>query len=89
MAQSQPKCVHSCKELCTALEFASATEKEAILQYANFRDACTYPDVKAILNELIINKKKSIDLLEKTKEVLKEKFEVLDQIRTSFTQDTK
>ena len=84
MSQSEPRCVQSCKELCNALEFASKTEKEAILQYAYFRDACTYPDVKTILNELIINKKKSIELLEKTKEALRSKFEVLDQIRAGF-----
>jgi len=84
MPQTKPNCVQSCKELCNAIEFASSTEKEAILQYAYFRDACTYPDVKAILNELIINKKKSIELLEKTREALKTKFEVLDQIRAGF-----
>jgi rubrerythrin len=84
MPQPKSRCVQSCKELCKALEYASTTEKEAILQYAYFRDACTYPDVKAILNELIINKKKSIELLEKTKETLRTKFEVLDQIRAGF-----
>lgn len=84
MPQTKPNCIQSCKELCNALEFASATEKEAILQYAFYRDACTYPDVKAILNELIIHKKKSIELLEKTKETLRGKFEVLDQIRAGF-----
>ena len=78
------RCVQSCKELCNAIEYASASEKEAILQYAYFRDACTYPDVRNVLNELILHKKKSIELLEKTKELLREKFEVLDQIRQSF-----
>ncbi len=84
MSQQEPRCTQSCKELCNALEYASASEKETILRYAYFRDACIYPDVKAMLNELIIHKKKSIELLEKTKETLRTKFVVLDQIRSSF-----
>ncbi|HUN65020.1 MAG TPA: hypothetical protein VMW43_02895 [Bacteroidota bacterium] len=84
MDQRHPRCSQSCRDLCNAMEYASKAEKEAILQYAYFRDACNYPDVKTILNELIIQKKKSIELLEKTKETLRSKFEVLDQIRTGF-----
>ena len=82
---TQPSpCAHSCKELCQALELASAREKEAILQYGSFRDECTYPDVKILLNELIIMRQKSIKLLEETKALLRTKFEVLDRIREEF-----
>jgi len=82
---TQPsQCTHSCKELCQALELASAREKEAILQYGSFRDECTYPDVKILLNELIIMRQKSIKLLEETKALLRTKFEVLDRIREEF-----
>ena len=84
MTSTQVQCAHTCKGLCTALELASATEKNAILQYAALRDECNYPDVKTILNELILAKRRSIDLLEKTKELVKSKFEVLDQVRDSF-----
>jgi hypothetical protein len=59
-------------------------EKEAILKYAYFRDECSYPDVKLMLNELILQRQKSIDLLNKTRTLLQEKFEVLDQIREGF-----
>ncbi len=84
MPEQTVRCTQSCKELCNAIEYASSTEKEAILRYAYFRDACTYPEVKTILNELIIQKKKSIELLEKTKEMLRNRFGVLDQIRAGF-----
>ena len=84
MSKSQPRCAHSCKELCTALEIASMNEKSVILQYGALRDKCTYPDVKVMLNDLIIQKKKSIELIENTKELLRSKFEVLDQIREGF-----
>ncbi len=77
-------CARTCKGLCTVLEIASLNEKRAILQYGIFRDACTYPDVKTMLNELIIERKKSIELLERTKVLVRSKFEVLDQIREGF-----
>jgi hypothetical protein len=78
------QCAHSCKALCTALERATEEEKKAILQYAAFRDECTYPDVKVMLNELILLRQKSIKLLEETKLKLRGKFDVLDQIREGF-----
>jgi rubrerythrin len=78
------ECAHTCKGLCTAVELATLREKEAILQYDALRDECSYPDVKAILNELIIHRQKSIRLLEELKALLKSKFEVLDQIQAGF-----
>jgi ferritin-like protein len=84
MIKPQVSCSHTCKELCTAMEIATLREKEAILQYDALRDDCTYPDIKAILNELILHRQKSIRLLEEAKALLKTKFEVLDQIREGF-----
>jgi hypothetical protein len=78
------KCAHGCKEFCTAMEIATLREKEAILQYDALRDECDYPDVKAILNELILQREKSIRLLEEAKLLMKSKFEVLDQIHDGF-----
>ena len=83
MAELEPKCAHTCKGLCKALEIASMNERTAILNYAELRDACTYPEVKTMLNDLIIEKK-AIELLEKTKEMVRAKFGVLDQIREGF-----
>jgi len=84
MVQPEVHCAHTCKGLCTAIEIAILKEKEAILQYDVLRDECTYPDVKPILNELIIQRQKSIRLLEEAKAMLKSKFEVLDQVRGGF-----
>lgn len=80
----ETKCAHTCRGLCTALEIATLREKEAILEYASLRDECNYPDVKTLLNQLIIERKRTIDLLERTKQVVRSKFEVLDQIREGF-----
>lgn len=83
MHQDQ-ECAHTCKGLCRAIEVATLKEKEAILEYDSLRDECNYPDVKVILNELILHREKSIRLLEDAKTRLKSKFEVLDQIRGGF-----
>lgn len=80
----QSACSHTCKEYCTALEMAELREKEAILEYGALRDQCTYPDIKAMLNELIIERKRSIELLEKTKGLLHSRFDVLNQVREGF-----
>ena len=84
MLKSDAQCAHSCKGFCTALELATLREKEAILQYDSLRDECDYPDVKAILNELIIQRQKTIRLLEEAKVLMKSKFELLDQIQNGF-----
>ena len=84
MILEQLHCAHTCKGLCAALDLATKQEKETILQYAYLRDECTYPDVKLMLNELIIQRQKSIQLLEKTEAQLRAKFDVLDQIREGF-----
>ena len=81
---TKKNCQHSCKEFCNALEIALLKEKETIIQYDSLRNECDYPDVVAILNELIIQRQKSIHLLEEAKFLMKSKFEVLDQIQDSF-----
>jgi rubrerythrin len=84
MIQPDVHCAHTCKGLCTAIEIAILKEKEAILTYDSLRDECTYPDVRPVLNEVILNRQRSIQLLEQAKTMLKSKFEVLDQIRSGF-----
>ncbi|MBI5476445.1 MAG: hypothetical protein HY964_06880 [Ignavibacteriales bacterium] len=78
------ECAQSCKGFCNALEIATLREKETIIQYDSLRDECNYPDVKAILNELIIQRQKTIRLLEEAKVLIKSKFDVLDQIQNGF-----
>jgi len=85
MAINNHECTHTCKGFCNALEIALLREKEAILQYDSLRDECDYPDVKAFLNELILQRQKSIRLLDEAKILMKSKFDALGQIQDSFT----
>ena len=85
MTINKHDCPQTCKGFCNALEIALLREKEAILQYDTLRDDCSYPDVKAILNELILQRQKSIRLLDEAKILMKSKFDTLGQIQDSFT----
>ncbi len=60
------------------------TERQSILRYGDLRDQCVYPDVKVMLNEMVIRKEKMIRFLENIKAELAEKFHVMDQIRDGF-----
>ena len=77
-------CVHSCKGLCNALEVAEHRERESIKQYREFAIQCDYPDVRALLEELIRERERGLNLLKEKREMLIMKFNALDDIRDSF-----
>jgi hypothetical protein len=84
MKETDTRCAQSCRGLCAAVDASLQREKETILQFAALRDKCQYPEVNALLNELIIQSQKSIRLIEDAKAFLKSKFEVLEQIQDGF-----
>ena len=77
-------CEQTCRGICTSLEAASSNELKAIILYSALRDQCTYPDIQIMLNELIDKRQEIIKLIQETQDRMKQKFEVLDQIRESF-----
>jgi hypothetical protein len=84
MAIPMNECARTCKEICSPVEIALVKEKEAMLQYDALRSDCPYPEVKLVMNELILLKEKSIRLLEDSRIRLKEKFSVLGQIQETY-----
>jgi rubrerythrin len=77
-------CVHSCKGLCAALEMAEHLEQAAIGEYRRFADDCDYPEVRIVLNELVREREKALQLLVEKRQVLAAKFDALDRITDSF-----
>ena len=77
-------CVHSCKGLCNALEVAEFRELETIKEYRRYAENCDYPDVRALLEELIGERERSVVLLRQKREILSMKFDTLDRINESF-----
>ncbi|MFI5253624.1 MAG: hypothetical protein ACHQQQ_14475 [Bacteroidota bacterium] len=85
MASDKIHCDQTCKGICTSLEAASAAELKAITLYTTLRNQCTYPEIQEMLDVLIEKRRELIKLIDDTQVQMKQKFEVLDQIRESFT----
>jgi rubrerythrin len=77
-------CVHSCKGLCNALEVAEHREQEAIKEYRQFSINCDYPDVREILEGLIREREKALQILREKRAILTVRFAVVDNINESF-----
>lgn len=78
------QCIHSCRGLCNALSIAENREVSAIKEYQTFLDQCNYPDVQAILRELITQHQRTLGMLQGKRAELTEKFNILDDINQSF-----
>ncbi len=77
-------CEHTCNGLCNALDVVAEREQQTLQLYGAYRDECSYEDVRELLNELILTHSRSHQLLEQTREVLRARCEVADQIRVGF-----
>jgi len=84
MNRTDIECARTCAGVCTALNAALVQEREAILRYGSLRDQCTYPEVKIMLNQLILERKKTIELIEATTESLRARFGTLHDVQESF-----
>lgn len=77
-------CVHSCKGLCAALNAAEHREEQAIAEYRHFAAECDYPEVKELLDSLIADRERMLAMLKEKRDILVEKFNVIDRINDSF-----
>ncbi len=80
----EPKCVHSCRGLCTALSLAEHREQEAIGEYRRFAAECDYPDVKIMLERLVADRERALQGLRDLRAHLVERFATIDNISDSF-----
>ncbi len=78
------QCIHSCRGLCNALTVAEHRELSTIKEYQTYLDQCNYPDVQAILRELISQHQRMLGVLQGKRAELTEKFNILDDINQSF-----
>jgi len=81
----KPTCVHSCKGFCNALEVAEHREQETIKEYTQYAASCDYPDVKAILEDLIRERERGLAALRQAREALTIRFAMIDKINESFS----
>jgi rubrerythrin len=81
----KPTCVQSCKGLCAALEVAERHEEEAVKEYRQYAAGCDYPDVKAILEDLVEEREQWLVILRQKREALAVRFQMIDKINESFS----
>ena len=84
MVTASIDCHQTCRGLCKALESAAANGQKSLVLYEQLRDQCTYPDVHIMLAELIVKQKEILSIIETAQRHVREKFDVLDQVRESF-----
>ncbi len=77
-------CEHTCKGLCRALDMAIAQEEKSISDLKIFSTECDYPDVEILLSDIIASKERNILLLKDKAEMIRIRFNTLDQIGDSF-----
>jgi len=70
--------------LCSALEVAEHREREAIRGYREFAASCDYPEVRGLLEQLILDREKALAALHDKREALAVTFEMVERINESF-----
>ena len=79
-----PKCTHSCRGLCAALEVAERKEREALSMYREYATGCDYPEVRDILQQLVHERERAVADLREKRLALEVKFSTLQDINDSF-----
>ncbi len=80
----EPRCIHSCKGLCTALSVAEQREEQTITEYRRFAEECDYPDVRILLERLVAERQRALQALRDVRNLLTERFATVDRINDSF-----
>lgn len=77
-------CGHTCRGLCNALSVAEQREREAVEEYRYFIHQCDYPDVRVVLERLMADRQRALQILKDTRAMLDARFFTTDRINDSF-----
>jgi len=87
MEENNVNCEHACKVTCDALIKVLRKESSILEIYNSVIDDCSLPEVRDLLSELIIEKKKVIRKLEQSLDELQEKSHIIDDIAESYNKE--
>jgi hypothetical protein len=79
------KCIHSCRGRCATLDAVEQQETEIVREYNASLQECNYPDVRELLQELIVHHEKALKTLREKRSQMNEAFHILDDINESFS----
>jgi hypothetical protein len=84
MDEMNIKCAHACRATCAMLTEALREESEMVRFYETLGRECNYPDVQAMLQELIGARSKSVLMINQKLNELRARSEVMDGIISSY-----
>jgi len=87
MKENKINCDHACKNTCEALNQALIKENSILEIYDSVVDECSLPEAKALLFQLIDEKKKVVQKLGEALNELQEKSHIIDDIAESYNKD--
>jgi rubrerythrin len=73
-------CVHGCKGFCNALAAAEHREEETLQVFREYAAECDYPDIRALLNELVLAHERALERIHQKRSELDARFDATDGI---------
>jgi hypothetical protein len=84
MNETNVKCAHACRNTCAMLSEALREESEMVRFYEKLRTQCDYPDVHAMVQELIELRSKSVLAINQKLNELRARAEIIDGVLSSY-----
>ena len=84
MNEKNVRCAHACRNTCAMLSEALREESGMVLFYERLRCECNYPDVHAMLTELIESRSRSVLKINQKLNELRARAEILDGVISSY-----
>ena len=78
------KCAHACRATCAMLTEALREESAMARFYERLGAECNYPDVHAMLQELIESRSKSVLMINQKLNELRARSEIIDGVISSY-----
>ena len=84
MNESNVQCAHACRNTCAMLAEALREESDMVQYYERLRSECNYPDVKAMLKDLIELRSSSVLVINQKLNELRARAEIIDGVISSY-----
>lgn len=84
MDEMNVKCAHTCRNACAMLSEALHEESAMVRFYEQLDQECNYPDVRAMLRELIEIRSKSVLMINQKLNELRARSEIIDGVISSY-----
>ena len=84
MNEKNVQCAHACRDTCAMLAQALREESEMVRFYERLRQECNYPDVHAMLQELIEQHSRSVLAINQKLNELRARGEIIDGVISSY-----